>query len=333
MSLVSFIVPVYNVEGFVEACIHSIANQTCNDIEIIAVDDGSTDKSGQILDALAKNDSRIIAIHQENRGVSAARNVGLSQATGEYILFVDGDDYVDNDYAECFLGLIRKTDTDLALSTNWFIDNQLEKNEKYRYLLYDGGKAIEHIYLDKIAVGVPNKIYKREFLQKIQAVFHEEYWFAEGMTFNIECMIAASKIGVSDFAKYHYVTNPQSATRKFNYDSFLCGLHAMDYQKNKWNAIGNNRLRRAYNYHRHNYNWHILLGVCQTNSEMKFTKEIRICKKNIRKDFWKVLVVSVPLRRKILALIGLVSPTLALKMKLKRMKEREIEHSRREKTR
>ena len=89
---VSVIIPVYNVEKYLQKCLDSVINQTYKNLEIICVDDGSPDNSGGILDAYAQNDSRIIVIHQENAGVSAARNRGLDAATGEYIAFVDSDD-------------------------------------------------------------------------------------------------------------------------------------------------------------------------------------------------------------------------------------------------
>ena len=100
MPKVSIIIPVYNNEKYVEKCIRSVMNQTFRDLEILVIDDGSTDKSGEILDHLAAEDKRIRLFHQENSGVAAARNKGLDSATGEYFTFVDGDDYIASDYIE-----------------------------------------------------------------------------------------------------------------------------------------------------------------------------------------------------------------------------------------
>ena len=91
---VSLIVPVYNVEKYLGKCLESCRNQTLNDLEIICVDDGSTDSSGRILDEFAAEDSRVIVIHKENGGVSSARNAGLKAANGELIMFLDADDFL-----------------------------------------------------------------------------------------------------------------------------------------------------------------------------------------------------------------------------------------------
>ena len=94
MSLVSIIVPVYNVEPYIETCIQSLIRQTMGNIEVILVDDGSTDRSGELCDQYAEADERIRVIHKQNGGLSSARNAGISAAKGEYLLFVDSDDYV-----------------------------------------------------------------------------------------------------------------------------------------------------------------------------------------------------------------------------------------------
>lgn len=113
-KLVSIIVPVYNREAYVEQCINSLINQTYKNIEIIVVDDGSTDRSGEICETFASEDVRVKVVHQENGGVSHARNVGVSHAQGEYISFVDSDDYVTPEYVEYLLGLLETKGAELA---------------------------------------------------------------------------------------------------------------------------------------------------------------------------------------------------------------------------
>ena len=98
--LISIIIPVYNVEEYIEQCIQSVINQTYKKLEIILIDDGSLDKSGKICDAYADRDKRIIVIHKENGGLSDARNKGIDIASGEYITFVDSDDYVEDSFIE-----------------------------------------------------------------------------------------------------------------------------------------------------------------------------------------------------------------------------------------
>lgn len=107
--MISVIVPVYNVEEYLPTCIESILNQTYKDLEILLIDDGSTDNSGKICDKYAKEDGRCIVVHQPNKGVSEARNTGLKHATGEYISFIDGDDYIHPQMLEILYNEIKKT--------------------------------------------------------------------------------------------------------------------------------------------------------------------------------------------------------------------------------
>ena len=113
MELISVIVPVYNVESYVAECIESIQNQTYMNLEIILVDDGSKDMSGDICDQYAAYDERIKVIHQENGGLSAARNTGIEAANGDYISFVDSDDYIGLTLFEDMLQLLKEYDLDI----------------------------------------------------------------------------------------------------------------------------------------------------------------------------------------------------------------------------
>lgn len=114
-NLVSVIIPVYNVADYLTECIQSVLNQTYRNIEIVIIDDGSTDGSGSICDKAAENDERIKVTHQENNGVAAARNAGLDAATGEYIMFVDSDDYIEPDAVEYLLNIIVHKSADLVI--------------------------------------------------------------------------------------------------------------------------------------------------------------------------------------------------------------------------
>ena len=119
MPEVSVIIPVYNSEKYVEKCICSVMAQTLPELEIIIINDGSIDESGKILRKLAQKDSRIILLEQENKGVAAARNLGVEKATGKYLTFVDGDDYLQEDYIEKMYSLAEKETLDMvqAMST------------------------------------------------------------------------------------------------------------------------------------------------------------------------------------------------------------------------
>ena len=115
MALVSIIIPIYNIEQYLDRCISSAANQTHRELQIILVNDGSTDRSPEICDRWAAKDSRIVVLHQENGGVSAARNRGLDTASGEYILWLDSDDYLAPDAVKCLLDTAAETSADMVI--------------------------------------------------------------------------------------------------------------------------------------------------------------------------------------------------------------------------
>lgn len=127
-ELISIIVPVYNVEKYLEKCLDSITNQTYKNLEIIVVDDGSTDKSGIICDKYAQKDNRIKVIHKINGGLSDARNAGLDICTGDYIGFVDSDDYIESDMYEYLLENLRESKSDVSMCSYCIVDDNDNKN-------------------------------------------------------------------------------------------------------------------------------------------------------------------------------------------------------------
>ena len=126
---VSVIIPVYNVEKYLKDCINSILNQTYSNWEMILVDDGSVDNSGDICDKFSKNDSRIHVIHQTNKGVSFARNKGIEKANGEYLIFIDSDDWIENNMFEEMITAINNTKADACYCDRYYKDvNKMIKN-------------------------------------------------------------------------------------------------------------------------------------------------------------------------------------------------------------
>lgn len=126
--MISVIVPIYNVEEYLPACIESILNQTYKDLEVLLIDDGSTDNSGKICDEYTKRDNRCIVIHQLNKGLSGARNTGLKYATGEYISFIDGDDYIHPQMLEILYEALQKGDYDFSMT----LHKETWENEKFK---------------------------------------------------------------------------------------------------------------------------------------------------------------------------------------------------------
>ncbi|MCF0156053.1 MAG: glycosyltransferase, partial [Veillonella sp.] len=133
MSKISVIVPIYNVEPYIHQCVDSIINQTYKDLEIILVDDGSPDNCGKICDEYAAKDDRVKVIHRPNGGLSAARNSGLDVATGEYIAFVDSDDYIACNMYSDMMEFMLKHKLDIVVCSSYRVKNSKIKEEKYTY--------------------------------------------------------------------------------------------------------------------------------------------------------------------------------------------------------
>lgn len=217
--IISIIVPVYNAEEYLCKCVDSLLSQAFGHVEIILVDDGSTDKSGKICDEYAARSSRVRAIHTENRGVSAARNRGLDEAVGTYISFVDSDDWVEvemyttllrsivvskadiscvgvkSDYNEG-RGLLKKTDIAIECNTEEFLRVVIENPNIYGY--------------------VCNKLFKRELLQELK--FDEELLSCEDLDFTVRYVTVCKKAIYTESELYHYRQRVTSTTGELGYN-------------------------------------------------------------------------------------------------------------------
>lgn len=202
-SLISVIVPVYNVEAYLKKCVDSILSQTYPNLEIILVDDGSPDNCGEICDNYAELHSNIKVIHQKNGGLSAARNAGLKIAEGEYIGFVDSDDFIDSNMYQTLYEKAKETDSDIVECNlhHTFDDYEdTETVEKYddKNLLLSMGRCI-----------VWNKIYRRSLIEKAEALFPEKYIY-EDVEFYLRLIPHIERYGYVDIAPYHYVQRSDS---------------------------------------------------------------------------------------------------------------------------
>lgn len=166
--MITVIVPVYNVEKYLSKCIESIINQTYSDLEIILIDDGSTDRSGEICDEYQKKDNRIKVIHKKNGGLSDARNWGLNIATGKYIAFLDSDDWIDKDLYKQLYNLINKYNSDIAIcnfKNAYSEDIELIYSDKEE--VYSNVQALEKIYSEQYLQMIVawNKLYRAEIIK------------------------------------------------------------------------------------------------------------------------------------------------------------------------
>lgn len=213
MSKVSIIVPVYNVEKYLTRCLDSLINQDFTDIEIICIDDGSTDLSGKILDDYAEKDDRIKVIHQTNGGQSVARNAGMKMASGKYINFVDSDDWIDLNFIERLYNAAEKYNADIATAS---IIRKRQNIEKFR--LHYTEEIIAETLPEKIALyNVPkccyvwNKLYKKELIKDF--LFKEGVYF-EDVLWLPEILKRSRKTVTVPDANYYYWANPKSTVKQ-----------------------------------------------------------------------------------------------------------------------
>lgn len=217
MKKISIIVPVYNVEKYVEKCIQSLINQSYKNIEIILVDDGSNDRSNKIIDEYAKVDSRILTIHQKNKGVSAARNAGLKVATGEYVGFVDPDDYVDFQMYETMLKKIELNMSDLAVCGFSKVTELSDKEEIFEIKdeLLSPKKCVEDLFDFRggyaIKPSVWNKLFRRDKIGDLK--FDENIGISEDLKFVVQYILKCNSIVYVKQAFYKNLQRDGSITR------------------------------------------------------------------------------------------------------------------------
>lgn len=191
MPKISIIVPVYKVEEYLCTCIESLQIQTFQNIEIILVDDGSPDSCGDICDRYSKVDDRICVIHQTNKGLSCARNVGVSHATGEYICFVDSDDFVAPNYCEVLLHLLEDSEYDFSVCGTCRFEDGKEPQTNLKnntITIYRNTEFLKAQLTKKSEFGVWNKLYRKELFDKIifaEGKIHEDVIWSGDLAQNL----------------------------------------------------------------------------------------------------------------------------------------------------
>lgn len=211
MELISVIVPVYNVESYVEECIESIQNQTYMNLEIILVNDGSTDASGDICDQYAAYDERIQVIHKENAGVSAARNTGIESANGDYIGFVDSDDYIAPTMYEDMLKLMAEHDLDIIECTAFRNngDTNIEGCNDGSLEIFNRDEALKMAMYDCF-VAVWSQLYKRRVISDVRFPVGRKF---EDSAVSYLFIANTKRVGHINRCLYYYRLNPNSTTQ------------------------------------------------------------------------------------------------------------------------
>lgn len=225
-DLVSIIVPVYNVEKYLEKCLDSLINQTYRNLQIILVDDGSRDGSGTICDRYAEQDNRIQVIHKKQSGVSAARNTGLEAAKGSYICFVDSDDWIHEKMIETMYENMMEEKAQISIigyDMVWEDGRSQKKSDENAYYVWNQREAIAQWMTQKIFKGfMCDKMFAREIFTGIR--FPEDRSYMEDVAIGLDLFARAEKVVYSGKIGYHYLQRQGSATNSGFQERELLGI-------------------------------------------------------------------------------------------------------------
>lgn len=260
MKLVSVVIPVYNTEKFVKKCVDSILSQTYQNIEVILINDGSKDNSLKVLNEY-KNNKKVKIFNQENHGAAYTRNFGLKKAVGEYITFIDSDDYINKEYIEIYVKNFDKN-TDIVLGGY----NKEFPNKKKMFLHQ---KSTWDVYRFSATCG---KMYKRNFLIK-NSIEYGNTEFLEDVIFNLSCLFKQAKYKIIKYSGYNYVYNEASISENYgrNENQIINILNTLKYI-NKL-AVDNKYNEEKYliNYYMNTYLF--MVFICCKKSSYQFLKE------------------------------------------------------------
>lgn len=306
---ISVIVPIYNAELYLEKCLSSILLQTLKEIEIICVNDGSTDNSLSILNKFSEKDSRMIVINTKNRGVSVARNIGISRARGGYLFFVDDDDWLELDCLKEMYGIAEKSQAEIVITntiynytdgTNELIKQPIKYNkclshdelEEYFYTFFREGKSQGAIW---------NSLYKASLIKGRINFIPRELIGGEDYLFKINALLDANNVIVTKAAYYNYRVLPDSQSRKiisfFNSLQILNVVIYLGRLMEKATFSGDNWIK-------YNFSCHIVLNILSTirggSFKTRYERTKCLCslqeiKKYVVPDYYK----KMPVKKKI----------------------------------
>ena len=211
-AMVSILIPIYNAEKFLPGCLLSVLSQTYSDLQIVLIDDGSKDGSWQLCQEYAAKDNRIEAWHQENKGVAETRDNLLKKVKGDYVLFVDSDDWIEYDMVEYMLSLAKETDAEMVMCDRVINDTKPStKDPEIKVLSQE--EAISDFLYHKYFVGALwNKLFKKSVVDGES--FHKDIWYGEDALFTWDVLQKVSKVAISDKQLYHFCMNEESISHQ-----------------------------------------------------------------------------------------------------------------------
>ncbi len=295
---VSIIIPVYNTEAYLSRCLNSVLQQTYAALEILLIDDGSTDTSGRLCDTFAAQDPRIRVVHKTNGGVSSARNTGLHLATGDYLIFLDSDDYVDASWIETMMYQLEKEQADISVCT--FSNEEVPgvfvpyfNGEKKPYI-FDGETQISNLLQNKYySCSLCDKLFKRAILQSLS--FDEAITHYEDLWFLYQGMKRSAKLVFYPEPLYYYCTNQGSASTGQFSDKMMTMITVCERIYNE--APGNTALFSVVRkeFVRNN----VMCAINAANSGYTNREAIARMRANVKKEWWHYLTHPAPLGYKV----------------------------------
>lgn len=321
-ELVSIIVPMYNVEKYIEKCITSLLEQTYKDCEIIIVNDGSEDKSSEIVEKIAIQNDNIKIINKKNSGVSVARNTGIENANGDYIIFVDADDYLAKDFVEYMVKLIKMNNSEFAYSiSNFKKENEKETQDEFIKEI-SNEESVGLLLSPDVTVGCWNKIYKRDMLIKNNIFFRTDLFYGEGLFFIINVSKYAKNITIGNRKVYYYRRNNEnSATTLFKIEKYYNGEKSLNLIGEKIN-LNNDYIKSMYLLHISTFYLGAIVKIIENNKKKEYKKEYKSWKKSLSNNLLYIIKSKyISLYRKIMLMVGGICPYIIATLDKKRQKK------------
>lgn len=303
---ITVIVPIYNAEKNIEKCVNSILNQTYSNLEVILINDGSKDKTEEICKNLAKKDNRIKYFYKENSGVSATRNLGLDKVTGDFISFIDSDDYIENDMYEIMLNKI--DDSEIVIcdycevnNDNEFkTDTEIEMKEKVFDNLDDLILNIDNKKINRYVNPPWNKLIKTDIVKKQNIRFDSRISLGEDLLFNLQCMKVAKKLQIVDKKLYNYSINTEGlGLKKRDVNEYVNNsiklINELINLSNDTNKIGNILLNELCNMINRLINEYEIKYIFKLLRSLQYEKIKKITYKDLTK---KNYLIHILLKRK-----------------------------------
>lgn len=322
-SLVSVIIPAYNVELYIEKCVLSIISQTHYNVEIIVINDGSTDNTKEIVERLALVDKRIKLVNRVNSGVSSSRNHGLEIAKGDWIVFVDGDDYLSEDYVEYMLDVVNSTGAEYCISTDCFTSVRDNQSDSIIIQELSPEESTALLLSHRIEVGCWNKMFSKKLLDREGIRFNTSLFYGEGLHFIIKVSQVANKTSVTNKKLYFYrQNNVSSATKHFNVEKIHNGWNALNVIEQEL-LVKSELIQKRLNQHRCLFALSSVTKIENSKVKKQYFQLYQMYKKYVRKTLSICINdTEIPFRIKIKLILCCTWPRLLSFLSLKSQKKR-----------